>query len=83
MELLKSIPNEKLPSVINDPFKKTQVTSISVDYEQSIWSFDKGKWSATGRVKFKNGNTEGSQKFEGQTFDEVVLKIKSMIENLE
>ncbi len=75
-----NIGNEKLPSIISDPFSKTKVTSIRVSY-QDFWG--KGEWKATGTVKFKNGNTEAEQNFEGETFDEVVLKIKAMLSSLD
>ena len=70
--------NSKLPSVIKDPFSKNKIKSISVTY-QDFWS--NGKWEATGRVQFKNGNTEGEQKFEGTSFDDVVMQIKAMLDN--
>lgn len=79
MELLENIGNAKLPSVIKDPFGKTKVTKITVSFED-FWN--SGKWKARGYVYFKNGDTCGDQKFEGETFDEVVLKIKSMLGNL-
>lgn len=80
MELLKSFGEEKLPSVIKDPFSKINIEGISVFYSKSC--FYPYKMEARGYVDFKNGQTEGKQKFEGETFDEVVLKIKSMMENL-
>jgi len=82
MKLLEMF-KESLPSVIQDPFKKTKVKSISVYYRESFWSSDKGKWEASGNVEFSNGNTSGKQEFKGETFDEVVMKIKAMLETLE
>lgn len=77
METIKILGNEKLPSVLNDPFKKSSVTSIVVRYED-YWS--RGNWEARGTVYFKNGDTKGEQKFIAPTFDEVVSKIKQFIE---
>lgn len=75
MELMKSFGQEKMPSVINDPFAKTHITGISVRwYNNSL--------KARGNVDFENGSTKGSQEFSGETFDEVVLKIKAMLETL-
>lgn len=74
------IGNAKMPSVISNPFGKQKITSIEVKYEPDI--FDKKKWKARGRVWFENGDTTGSQTFKGDTFDDVVLQIKAMIENL-
>jgi hypothetical protein len=71
--------NEKLPSVINDPFKKTKVTSILVSAFESFGF----KWVFYGTVSFKNENTKGEQRFDGSSFDEVVLKVKAMLDSLE
>jgi hypothetical protein len=83
MNLLKIFSEEqaKMPSVINDPFKKTKVRSLTVHCWQSS-ILDK-KWSFGGTVKFENGNTSGEQSFTGKSFDDVVLQIKAMIDNLE
>lgn len=79
MELLKFLGKEKLPSIINDPFNKTSITKINVTYED-FWG--RGEWKAHGYVYFKNGNTSGDQRFEAETFDEVVIQIKAFIETL-
>jgi hypothetical protein len=71
---------ERLPSVIKDPFSKNQVERISVTFWRS--PFMPRDWEAYGSVEFKNGETTGEQKFKGQTFDEVVVKIKAMLETL-
>lgn len=75
---LTEIGTERMPSVLKDPFKKTCVKRVYV----SFWLFS-GKWSANGSVEFENGSTKGEQKFDGQTFDEVVQKIKSFISNID
>ncbi len=72
--------NEKLPSVINDPFDKNNIESIHVWFSRGIIS---GKMSATGKVEFKNGDTSGEQMFRAATFDEVVLQIKAMLDNMD
>jgi hypothetical protein len=71
--------NEKLPSVINDPFKKSKVTSVTVRAYESL----SNKFIFYGRVEFKNEATKGEQEFYGSSFDDVVLKIKAMLDNLE
>lgn len=68
--------NQKL-SIIKDPFNKTQITTIFV--HASSWY---NKWTFTGTVKFTNGNTSGEQSFTGSSFDDVVLQIKAMIDNM-
>ena len=70
---------ETLPSVVKDPFNKSKITSVSVRYSKGFFN---DKFTAYGRVEFEDGNTKGEQQFTGDTFDDVVLSIKSMIENL-
>jgi hypothetical protein len=72
--------NKKLPSIINDPFKKTQITSIRIDFSKGC--FD-NSWTANGTIEFTNGDTTGKQSFKEKTFDEVVIKMKAMLDNLE
>ena len=79
MELLNGFGKNKLPSVIKDPFIKNKVKRINVTY-QDFW--DDGKWAASGTVSFKNGDTAGEHNFKGETFDEVVMQIKIMLDNL-
>jgi hypothetical protein len=79
MEALKNFGNQSLPSVIKDPFSTSSVTRIYVSIAKS-W-FD-NSYKASGSIKFKNGDTEAEQNFEGKTFDDVVIKIKSCIDNL-
>jgi len=74
------IGSTKLPSILKDPFCKSSITGIQVTF-QDFWN--DGKWKATGWVKFKNDNTSGCQDFQANTFDEVVLGIKSFIETLQ
>lgn len=77
--LEKYLGRQKL-SIVNDPFKVSKVTSVYVRYSESVFG---GNWGANGDVEFKNGNTEGRQKFEGETFDEVVVQIKAFIQTLD
>ena len=70
---------ESLPSGLNNPFNKQNIESIYVSFRRGILT---GKWNAYGSIEFKNGNTSGEQKFEGETFDEVVVKIKAFLGEL-
>lgn len=70
---------ESLPSDLNNPFNKRNIESVYVSFRRGILS---GNWNAYGSVEFKNGNTSGEQKFEGATFDEVVIKIKAFLDEL-
>ena len=69
MELQKNIGNEKMPTILKDPFKKNCVKRIYVSYSES-WGGQ--EWWANGNVEFSNGNTKGEQTFVGETFDEVL-----------
>ncbi len=75
---ISSIGGQKLPSILKDPFSKVCVKRISV----SVY-LNGNNWMAHGNVDFVNGQTEGSQKFAGTEFDEVVLKIREFIKELE
>lgn len=71
----------QIPSIIKNPFNKVSIKSINIYYREDIFSRD-GKWSCTANVEFKNGNTEGKQKFEHEDFNTVVLQIKAFIATL-
>jgi hypothetical protein len=64
-----------IPSVINDPFKFDKIKSISThSYQSSFRPYD---WIHTGKVEFQNGNTEGAQRFEAKTLDELIILIRN------
>lgn len=73
-----TIGNNKI-GILKDPFGKTQITDVEVSYGKSI-VYD--EWYARGSVVFKNGQTEGRQRFKGESFDDVVAQIKSFIQTL-
>ena len=75
MEIQEYIGKEQLPSVLKNPFGKNSIKRIYVSFYQY-----NDRWSANGSVEFENGNTKGEQKFTGQTFDDVVLQIKALID---
>jgi ABC-type antimicrobial peptide transport system permease subunit len=79
-DIQKHIGKEKLPSIINDPFKKSKVKSIRVHYGEKVFGIG---WHAYGVLEFQNGNTTGEQKFNGETFDDVVASIKEVLNQLE
>jgi hypothetical protein len=61
-----------IPSIINDPFKFDKIISISTHSFQI-----RNTWMHQGRVEFKNGNTEGLQRFEAKTLDELIILIRN------
>jgi len=66
------------PSLIN-PFNKKCIVGLYVSVDL-VTLRGKDKWIARGYVDFKEGNTTGKQRFEGDNFDDVVLKIKHFID---
>lgn len=76
---LQNIGEEKMPSVLKDPFNKNSVKRIYVSYRENIFGQD---WYATGCVEFLNGSTKGEQEFKGASFDEVVAQIKVFLNEL-
>lgn len=69
----------KLPSVINDPFSKSNVTQIFIAYcgEMAYQQY----WYA--KIEFTNGNTKGEQTTPNcNTFEEVMQHIKAIEESL-
>ena len=65
-------------TTVLDPFNKASVTDISVSYRKSAFSED---WNAYGTVEFTNGNTTGKQRFEGKTFNEVLMQVNNFLNN--
>ena len=80
--LMGSFGNQSLPSVIKNPFKKNKITEVWVRYSPKLFGKD-GEWEADGKIEFRNGETTGTQKFNAPTFDEVVLKMRAVIKQLE
>ncbi len=61
--------------VLKNPFDKSKVEDIHIHYWRGT-----GKWSAS--VEFKNGNTEGTQKFSGDDFNVVVFEMNEFLKSL-
>lgn len=79
--MLKLFGNSKekiTPKVLTNPFGKSNITCIAVFIRKSPF---RDEWSASGSVDFQNQNTQGSQRFEGDSFDDVVSKIKTFIDS--
>ena len=77
-EILQHIGSQKMPSTLENPFAKSSIVGVYVNYSEFC-----GQWSAVGQVTFRKGNTEEQQKFKGKNFDEVVTQIKAFILELE
>ena len=79
MKELNNFGEEKMLDVLKDPFKKGSIISIRTNASQSL--FNK-TWTFSGIVEFKNGDTTGEQRFKGDSFDDVILKMKTFFESL-
>ena len=69
----------KKPTILNDPFEADNIVDITVYSRRNPYN---GSVFNRGTVEFQNGNTKGEQRFEGSSFDDIVLQIKSFIESL-
>lgn len=70
---------DDLPSNLNNPFDSTKVEGITIYTYKSCFS---KTFTICGKVEFKNGRTEGTQKFEGETIIDVVQQIYKFLEQL-
>lgn len=69
------LKTEEKISIVKDPFNKYMVTSVWIHH----MSTSPG-WS--GSIEFKNGDTEGKQKFNEKEFNDLVLKMRHFIDTL-
>lgn len=65
--------------VIKDPFNKESITGVHIEMEKNFFS---GDFDFTGRVYFRNGQTQGLQRFEGDNLGDVFIKVKNFCVNL-
>lgn len=70
---------EFTPSVINDPFKQNCIERIKITMRKKLFSRE---LAFEGQVDFKNGNTSGSQEFEGTDLYDVFKKVAMFCTNL-
>lgn len=79
-EELKKLGEEGLNTTITNPFLRDCITSVYVSMTQ-INRRGAPHWIHWGEVEFKKGNTTGKQRFDGDSFDSIVLQIKNFINN--
>jgi len=70
----------KQVSIINDPFKKDCINEINISMDLSLFHPHSRRFR--GYVKFKNGQTEGTQRFTGDDLADVFMKVKAFVETL-
>lgn len=71
---------DQLPSEFKDPFDKKCIERISTASYKSL--FDDNKISHTGRIQFKNGDTEGEQSFKADSFEALLAKMNEFMKQL-
>lgn len=69
----------ELPAIIKDPFHSKNIYHINMSAFYSEY-FD--EWRIDGLVKFRNDDTEGTQKFTAKTMGELYLKIQEFINSM-
>jgi len=65
-------------SIIKDPFNNKCVSAIHM---HSYPKYGGLEWMSS--IEFINGQTEGTQKFEGKDFEDITIQMKSFIETLD
>ena len=78
MDAIDQLKQQQL-SILKDPFKVDKIQSVAIHISTSI----NGHKYCWGYVEFKNGNTEGKQKFENRDdFNALVKEIQAFIQTL-
>ena len=72
-------------SVVSDPFKANKIKSISLNYHKKMFET---YWVWEANIRFQNGNTEGTQRFEVadssdyNSFEKITKDIQAFINGL-
>ncbi len=77
---MKQLFGKTIPSVINNPFDTTYIETISLRCDRSIIN---GRFMFNGYVEFKNGKTEGKQRFTASNLGELYVRIAEFCKTLE
>lgn len=79
IQLFKSEKEKESLSILKNPF----TTKSIIQYSTFACYYERDNtWSHSGRVKFKNGMTEGEQKFEAESFGLLVKQMEEFIKSL-
>ena len=77
--MIPDLESKETLSILNDPFLKDKVNRIFINIHKSFYT---DKFNVLGSIEFKNGSTEGTQKFEAEDFDLLILQMKNFMQNL-
>lgn len=67
-----------------DPFNTDCIKSINIFGKEkfAFTSNDVGKWEFTGTIEFINGNTKGSQRFNSESLDGVLVQMRAFFKEI-
>lgn len=65
-------------SILKDPFNVGSMVQLSTFASKGYL----GTWTYRGTVGFKNGETEGEQKFTGESLQDLLVKMQAFVETL-
>lgn len=77
IEMLNIESKNNLPANFKDPFKESKVACLHIHFYQGTGV---NPWSSS--IEFKNGNTEGKQKFEGNNLADLVNEMTEFVKKL-
>jgi hypothetical protein len=67
-------------SVLKDPFSSSDNMDSMFIHAQKDWN---GKWGYSGKIEFKNGDTSGEQRFNGDNLKEVLVKMEAFVKTMD
>lgn len=79
LNLLQTRKGHDRPSELRDPFQKDSFDKMLIASRHRIGS---GKIYFWGEIQFQNGNTSGAQRFEADTFLELVQQMENFANQL-
>ena len=80
MKELEGFMKNETPSIIKDPFNKKGFNGLQIFVRKSSF---RDAWNISGDVDFTNGNTKGRQEFTSDTLDQLLIEIKTFLEQLQ
>jgi len=79
---MKQLFGDTMPSSIKYPFSYENIKGISMSAQRNPFTVD-GEFNIYGSVEFKNGNTEGKQRFRANSLGELFEKIAKFCMSLQ
>lgn len=64
---------------LKDPFQKDKIIHMHMHVLKGLLT---NKFSVSGAIKFKNGNTNGEQEFQAETFAGLLQKMQEFLNSL-